>query len=291
MTSRTMNLLIKAHDAFDELGYRPITPVISFDNLFKASLNTLNHTKDFQDGINVADLIQFLFKNFDKVCSKVKKNEYFWKTLAYNGRKLVSVVSDDEAIGTFFITNSIESKYKNVFVSTLNPENVNEPCLFDVSYRKRKFSIGDEDAQYYLSYSFISSKEMNLFDKNKKKICKIVIDDNFDVTLRSNFTNYETITYEGGIGIYEKKYIRSIHGKEPDTKEISAFIEWDILNKKSKFGLSRLELYKNEGDLELFILLAMSCFLLYKSYVDNQSFTYSYFRFPHIFPIIILRRR
>lgn len=268
MLSMTRDFLIKAHEAFDELGYCPDTPSISFDKLQESAIKTLNHTKELEDSINAARMYQFLVKNFEKVCSKVQKHYDFWKTIPYRGNKLIALVSDEKAQGTYFITNSFDSDYKRVFACG---HSFGDDCVIGVNYRGGKFSFDDADQEYYLRFSKMSSKKMVLLDKNEKKKCVIVLSEDCNVFLQNNNTDYEIVLYESGMGIYKKSYIDSLHGGEPDAAKLNAFIEWDILEEKSEFGLARLNLYEADSDLELFMIFAMSCFLLFRSYMKGNT--------------------
>lgn len=268
MLPMTRDFLIKAHEAFDELGYRPSTPSISFDKLQESAIKTLNHTKELEDSINAARMYQFLVKNFEKVCSKVQKHYDFWKTIPYEGNELIALVSDEEAQGTYFITNSFDSDYKRVFACG---HSFDDDCVIGVNYSGGKFSFDDADQEYYLRFSKMSSTKMVLLDKNGNKKCIIVLSKDCNVFLENNNTDYEIVLYESGMGIYKKSYIDSLHGGEPDLEQLYAFVEWDILEEKSEFGLARLDLYEADSDLELFMIFAMSCFLLFRSYIKGST--------------------
>lgn len=60
--------LIKAHEAFNELGFRvKYTSEMDYDKFIKSAINTLNHTKDLEDAINCVRMIQFCNKEYEKI--------------------------------------------------------------------------------------------------------------------------------------------------------------------------------------------------------------------------------
>lgn len=268
MLKSTEKFLIESHIAFDELGYHPLDHHISFKKLQNATIKTLNHTKELEDSIDVVNMFKFLSTNMDKLCSKIERHSDFWKSLPYEGNELLSLVSDEETFGTYFITNAFDSKYDKVFICG---HDLDDDCLVGVSHSGGKFFIDDKDFEYYLRFSKISSTKMVLLDKRDNKLCVLVLSEDNNVFLENNKTDYEIILYEGGMGIYKKDYIDSLRGKEPEFENINAFIEWDILETDSEFGLSRLECFDDDCDVELFIYLAMSCFLLFRSYINDYK--------------------
>ena len=263
----TQDYLIKVHEAFDELGFRPKNSYFTMSQVQEAAINTLNHTKELEDGINAARMFQFIVKDFDKIKKKINSNLLFWQNLSYQDNELISLVSDEEAQGTFFVTNSFDSNYKEVSICGVYFDNE----VIGVRYSFGKFTIkadSSDDVNYYLRYSKLSSTKMVLLNKNDEKLCVLVLSKDLDVFLENNKTDFDIVLYESGMGIYKKRYIESLHGKDADVEKCLAFIEWDILEKKSELGLARLEIWDEDADLEMFLYFAMATFLLFKSYIS-----------------------
>lgn len=265
MLEMTRNFLIKAHEAFDELGYHPISSNFSLKYIKYAAVNTINHSKTLDDGINAARMYQFVVNNFDKICDKVSRHYDFWSSMKWEGNELISLCSNEEAIGTYFVTNAFDKEYKNI---SLMSYSFGDGIAYDCSCKHGKFIL-DEDNEYILRYSKMSSTKMVLLNNNEEKLCVVVLSDNCDIFLENNKTGYEIVLYKGFIGIYEKSYIDSLHGQKADTDKLIGVIEWDILEKDNEYGLARLELYDSNADLEMFLMFAMSCFLLFRSHMQS----------------------
>lgn len=58
MLNITREFLIKAHNAFNESGYRP--DHLNYDHFCKCATKTLNRTEELQDAIEAAKLWQFV---------------------------------------------------------------------------------------------------------------------------------------------------------------------------------------------------------------------------------------
>ena len=46
---------------------------------------------------------------------------------------------------------------------------------------------------------------------------------------------------------------------------------WDLIEKDSKLGVVRLELFEDEADEEILFLMAASCLLLYRGYAEGVN--------------------
>ena len=268
MLPSTKKFLIKAHQYFDELGYHPNSQDISFDELQRLSINTFNHTKSLSDSKNVALMIQFLTKNFSKIYSKIRKHFDFWKEIPYEGNEMVSLVSDDEACGTYLFSNAFNSDYDEVLITS---QCYGDDIAFRFFYEGGMYHFDDEDYQYVLRYSKLASEKMVLLNNKKEKLCILALSKNGDIFLENNHTDYEIVLYEAGMGVYRKKYIDSLRGKEPNADKLCAWIEWDLLEKKSQFGVARLDLFDENADEELLFIFSMSCFLLYRHYLKASN--------------------
>lgn len=267
MLHSTIELLYSVHALFDEIDYHPRSDNLSGDAFYDKFIYTLNHTKSFDDAIALVRMFEFYLKREDKFLKKLSKYSKFWDEIEYEGREEIAVVSDEEAIGTYHLTNLLNQNYKQVYFSSQTFENE----LYELDYAGGLFSLGDE-SEYFLRYSKMSSVKMVLTNKNKKAIATIVLSKSLGIFLENNNTRYELETYDAGIAFFEKNYIYSLgKNEEPDLdKECKGFIQWDTISEKSDFGLSRLEVYDNDADLDLMLLLAASIFLVFRSYHSGQ---------------------
>ena len=112
---------------------------------------------------------------------------------------------------------------------------------------------------------------MKLFDTNNGCIANIVLSEGYDIFLENNHSPYEIVLYEGFIGIYRKDYLRQLKSqRDADASQLVASIEWDLLGKKEKAGVAKVDLYQDE-DIEMILLFAASTFLLFHQYFKSEK--------------------
>lgn len=284
MLQRTADLLYRTHLFFDEIGYQPNSEDLDVDKLIDCLLYTVNHAKDFDDAATALKMYLDYIKHEDKFLKKYTKYPEFWDMLEYNGREEIAVVDDKEAIGSYYITNVYDSNYKTVYISGQTFGN----DYFIFENKDGYYSFGGDD-EYLLRHSKMSSEKMVLTDKNRKNLATIVLSKDYGIFLENNKTNYELAIYESGIAFFDKEYYDSLCGNEPDLdKECKAFIQWDVLDNNGEFGLSRLDVYDEEADLDLMVILAASCFLVFRSHLKSYHATGS--ALPAIIAASMMRR-
>ena len=262
----TRNFIEKVHDAFDELNYRE-TKRLDFDKFEQAAVWTLTHCKDLSDAINAVRMYQFCLKKWTKIEKIFNKKMPVFNEYDFEGNSLISIVSDDDALGTYYITNGINRKVREIFIAS---QSFDEE-MFALSYNNGRFNVF-EDGNYYMKYSKMSSSKMKLFDNFGNCLCNIVLSDNFGIFLENNSTPYDLVVYDDFIGIYDRNYIDSLADTDIiDTNKSLADIEWDILDKASDFGVAKLNIYAPEQDLELFLFFATSTFLAFQRFMQMQK--------------------
>ena len=261
----TRRFIEKIHYVFDELNYHE-TKQLNYDCFEKAVINTLTHCKDLEDAIEVVRMYQFCSKKWRKIEKIYLKKLGIFNQYDFEGNSLISVVPDDEALGTYYITNGLNKKVKEIFIAshTFDDE------LFALDYSRDKFRIF-EDGKYYIKHAILSSDKMKLFDNDKNCLCNIVLSKDCDIFLENNYTPYEIVLYDGLIGIYDRRYIDGLSDdSDIDPEKMVATIEWDILESSSEFGVAKLEVYEENQDLEMLLLFATSTFLVFQKYMAAQ---------------------
>ncbi|MCI7058554.1 MAG: hypothetical protein MR979_05750 [Mollicutes bacterium] len=262
MLARTMTYLEQVNDAFTQLGYCPTSLNFSFEEIKDATIKTLNHTKRLDDGVNVIRKYQFLSKEFEKACTKINKHYDYWKKRRYKWKKSIETVSDEETEGVYFVTNELEYNWKKLCVCS---HSFGDNCYVDINYRNSCFGLDDSKSNYLLRFSKINSKKMVILDRTGEKKCTVTMECQ-GICLQKNSLCYEIESTLDGLWIYKKNYLNSLSDFEkPKIKNACALIQWDVTDIKNNLGLARLELYDSNSDLELFLLFAASCLLLYRS--------------------------
>jgi hypothetical protein len=262
----TKKFIEKVHDAFDELNYHE-TKQLDFESFEKAATKTLTHAKELSDAIDVVLMYQFCLKKWNKIEKIFNKKLHIFNNYSYEGNSLVETVSDEDSLGTYYITNGINNKVKDIVIAS----NSFEEEIFSLGLKNGRFTIF-EDGEYYIKYSKMSSVKMKLFDNKNDCLANIVLSENLGVFLENNKTEYELIVYDDFIGIYDRKYIESLSDTDLiDTEKLLADIEWDILEKKSKLGVAKLNIYNSDADLEMLLLFATSTFLVFQKYLQAEK--------------------
>lgn len=258
----------KVHDAFDEIEYH-IETMPDFMDFSKKILYAISHAEQLVDAINAVRIFQFCVNEWDKIKKIFTNHLSTWKEYRWEGSALLNYCSDDDAIGNYYFTNAIGSDYKLIHCISASIDD--EIIEFDYSHGKFKI---DDDSKYYIKYSKMSSTKMKLFDYYDECIANIVLSNKFEVFLEKNKTPFEIVLGDEHIEIYKKDYYDSLDDFDYfDREQMVASIEWDILEKNSKFGVSLLSLYEDVDDdeFEILFLIAISTFLLFKSYMTAMS--------------------
>lgn len=263
----TRGFIEKVHYIFDELNYHE-TENLNFSNFEKAATNTLTHCKDLDDAREAVKMYQFCLRKWSAIEKIFKKKLSVFNEYTYEGNSLLSLVGDEEAVGTYYITNGINSKVQEIFVAS---ESFDEK-IFALGVDNGKIRIFD-DGDYYIKYAKLSSVKMKLFNRQNDCLCTLVLSEDLGVFLKNNLTQYVLNVYDGGfVGIYDRPYIDNLLADDiVDTDKCIADIEWDILERKSKLGIAKLNIYADDQDLEMLLLFATSTFLIFQKYVKSEK--------------------
>ena len=256
---------------FDELGVSA-KEGISYDEFKKMFINTLNHCESLED----AKLALLLFKY---CCAKWKKIEKIfskyldrWKNLVFEDSSKLRTVSDEDTNGVYYLTNVIE-KYNSLLVKTGFNQN-NEINSF--KEKDKKISL-DDDYEFYMKISKSDASIMKLFNKKDVLLCNIVLSESYDIFLEKNDTEFELIIQKDEdentfIGVFRKSYIDSLKDDEKiEFKNMVADIEWDLLDAKSEYGVSKLTIYEDLKDITPLFYFAAAPMLLLKSFKEEQN--------------------
>lgn len=255
----TRKFIEKVHDTFDELNYHE-TEQLDFDKFEKSAIRTLTHCKDLSDAVNAVRMYQFCLKKWNKIERLFNRKLQIFNEYNYEGNSLISLVPDEEAFSTYYITNGINRKIRDISVAGFS---LGEEELFAFGFKNGRFAF--EDGNYYMKYSKMTSRKMKLFDNQNKCLCSIVLRKDLGVFLKNNSTPYDIVIYDDFIGVYDKAYIDGLSDTDViDINKRVADIEWDILEKNSEFGVAELNVYEPNVDFEMLLLFASSTFLIFQ---------------------------
>lgn len=266
----TRRFIEKIRYYFDELGIDAKNG-ISFDEFEDKSIKTLNRCKELADARIVIDFYCFCLKKWNKIEKIFTKHIDKWQEYNFEGQTTIETVDDESAEGVYCLTNAL-TKSKEVFLTSKSFDDE----LYSFKYKNGKFMMED-DGDYYLKYSKMNPDVMKLFDKYNNPLCNIVLSKTYDVFLEKNNTEYELVVQKKDdgntfIGVFEKSYINSLGDNDfIEFKNMVADIEWDLLNRKSDLGVTRVTIYREMEDISQILYFATSTFLLYKSFNDAKN--------------------
>lgn len=290
----------KVHGAFDELNYREKEHP-NYEKFERYAVRTLTHCKELSDAIDAVRMIRFCIKKWKKIEKMFSRKLQLFNEYDYEGNSLISVVSDEEAQGTYYITNGIFGNVKKIVFANFTHDELSgdsqHDSIFDFGHNNEKiatsngneediksnnsmFAFGSrnggftafDDGNYYIKYAKMSSVKMKLFDNNKTCLCNIVLSKNLEIFLENNSTQYDIVEYGNCIGIYERSYTDSLDDEdEIDTEKCVADIEWDILDAKKYLGVAKLNVYSPNQDMEMLLLFAASTFLTFQRFKQAQK--------------------
>ena len=260
----TRNFIENVRNAFDELNYHEEN-FPKREAFEEAAISTLVHCKELQDAKHAVKYFHFCNENWNKIEKMFKTKLDIFNEYPYEGNSVISLVSDEDAYGDFYVTNGIEESSENFQVFFHSDE---EDSAFELESKGGRFEFDD----YFIKYAKLSSSKMKLFNKKNECLANIVLNDEMGIFLENNRTPYELINYDTFTGIYDKKYIESLDNTDTiDSDKLLATIEWDILDEESDYGVAKLTRFSTEPDLAMQILLAASTFLLYQKVISSMK--------------------
>lgn len=267
----TKGFIEKVCIAFSVLNYETKDKV-NFDEFEKIASKRLSRCKELGDAKEVVTQTRFCYKHWDKIkkiFSNSKALNYFQMLECDDGDD-VGQLNDEEALGTYWITNGLTGPLKDIAIASATFDDE----TFFVDTKTKQYKIF-EDGEFYISNSFWSSGKMKLFNKYNNHICDIVTTKTYGIFLKNNESNYYIPKCFADTLIFERKYVESLRSEDDvDTSKVLASIEWDLIKSNKYYSVAKLQIYETideENDLELFLLFAVSTFLTYINKRQNEE--------------------
>ena len=260
----TRNYIEKIHVYFDELNYRP-TESFDMDDFYDALAKTVTHCETLNDVSTTCIISRYIFKKISKIMKMFAKKKDIYNNYAYEGSEFISRISDDDANGHYYLTNGLTHKPNRIFLAG-NFEDCDK--LYEMNYAKNSYFFHKNGSS--IRYDSLSSRKMNLYDKDSQCLGTVVLKDD-KIEIRKNNSPFEVFNVGEEIYIFRKKDFDS-GNKKIDLSKAVAMIEWKIFEEKDVYGVSRLSLLENleDKEFELLCLLATSPFLLFAREMEYQ---------------------
>lgn len=263
----TNKFVSETYAAFRTLGYLPKEGPFSQDDFIKAAVSTLCRADELSDAICAVNAIQFCLKKWDDIEQIPIKKSDVWAGLSFDGGPSISLVSEEEALGTYYITNAITKKWKELYLVSASLDN----DIYQIERSGSEFFIDG----YSLKYKALSENKLNIFSPQGQKLCQVVLSESNGIFLKKNNTDLGIIELNNGATcVAHRAYAESVPPRgKIDDDEIVAIIDWDIVGKKSELGVAKLDVYEEVTEEQMYLLwcLAASTFLLYRRFVESEK--------------------
>ena len=244
------------HVYFDELHYYETKSVERYA-LSCSFADTILHCKEYNDIIVAYAMYKYCIKHWRRIERIFKKHLNEFNAYKKSKKSIIKRVANKATAGLYCITNSIYDYEEQMILIGDIGEGDN---IYTLIYENKVYK-STEDYNYYIKLSFLSRNKIFLYNKEDKKICDIVYD-NEEIFLENNNTIYEIVYSQGdhfmGIALKDENVLE---GELVDKNKIIAEISCMILDYKHNFELSSICIY-DECDFELITLFAMSLLLL-----------------------------
>ena len=254
----TRNFIEKIHLYFDELNYHP-TENFDLHDFYDALAKTVTHCETLNDVKTVSMFSRYIFKKIPKIRKMFAKKKEIYNRYKYEGSEFITRVSDEDACGQYYLINGLTNNADRVFLAG-NFEDCDK--LYEMNYAKHSYFFHKNG--YSIRYDSLSSKKMNLYDKDSQCLGTVVLKDD-KIEIRKNSSPFEVLNVGEEIYIFRKKDFDS-GNKKIDLNKAVAIIEWELFEGKDLYGVSRLSLLDNleNEEFELICLLAVAPYLIYR---------------------------
>ena len=194
----TKKFISKVHLYFDELNYRPVDK-LDFYEFLSCAIETLCHTESLGDSGLLFECFRFCLNKWDKIRLIFEKKLHLFNEFDYVGNQAIRTISDEDAIGVYYITNLFSKNFKDLLIASYS---LDENILID-NFLNNKLII-HENSPYYIK--IVNSSKVLIYNKDDEIICELKYQ-NFYFCIEQNKTKYGLINYDEYVGIFPLEYI------------------------------------------------------------------------------------
>jgi len=267
----TMNFIIKVKLMFEELGIE-VKKGITFEDFQKGFIKSLNRCDELGDAKIAITCYRYCMSKWKKIEKIFDKHLSKWQECDCDLDRTIQTISDEDSEGVYYVTNAFAKNRKEVILTSKSLDD----NIIDFQQKHGKIMI-DNCSDYYIKYSKMNAGKMKIYDRENNHLSDIVLSNTFEIFLENNKTGYDLVINRDNennpfIGVFEKSYIDSLGDKDYiEFKNMVADIEWDILDRKSDIGISKINIYKELEDISQIVYFATATFLIYNSFMTAQK--------------------
>ena len=246
--------LTNIKNIFDSVSYSVQDANFDFEDYKKACMRALRCSDSLKEAQQMLRDIKYVRYFSDSISRKIKKHYDFYCSLD-DRRKEISSKENEAAIT---ITNDLSDDLNNsICLASFLDDEILEIINIDGVYR-----MNDDSYSYYIKH--VDDDEdirVVIYDKGENPICTVYMDDEVDIYLEDNKTNMFLQKQEDGIAIFSTECVKKSNNK-PALEDMTAFLDWNLVEVGFKGCVARLNLFKTDIKLELLLLLSVSTLLL-----------------------------
>lgn len=257
--------ITRFNDIFNKVSYSVKDGTFNYEDYKKACMQALRYSESIKEAKQIlADMKDV--KYYSKaISSKIKKHFDFYNSLEHKKKDYFSV--ENEAAVTIvndLITEDLDRAI--CLPSFLDNESI-EIIYFDGIYR-----MNDDGYSYYIkNVEDDDDIRVVICNKDDAPVCTVYMDDEVKIYLEDNKTNlFIQNKDEDGIAIFSADCVKKANNK-PSLEDMTAFLEWDLVDHNFKGCAARLNLFKTDISLELLLLFAVSIFILEMKDIEKSK--------------------
>lgn len=246
---------------FDNVSYSVNDSYFDLDDFRKSCIRAIRYSDSLKEVQKILMDLKYVTYMRNAISRKLKRHFDFYSSLEHKRKELCP--NENEPVVT--ITNDLTDDLDNAICLA----NFLDDEVLEIIHEDDIYRMNDHDYSYYIKH--VDDEDdirVIIYDKEENPVYTVYMDDELDIYLEDNKTNMFLLKHEDGIAIFNKDYISKTNNN-PKLEEMSAYLDWNLVNHNFKGCVARLNLFKTDIKLELLLILSMSIFLLEKKDIDK----------------------
>lgn len=251
-------------DIFDNVSYYPDDACFDFEEYLKACKRTLRYSESLKDTKQILKDIKDVKYYRNAIARKIKKHFDFYYAIDHKTKEIEAV--ENEAVIT--ITNDLtdDLDYSICLPSFLEDQSI------EIIHSDGVYRMNDDSYSYFIKHvKDEDDTRVVIYDKDETPVCTVYMGDEVDIYLEENETNlFIQNKDEEGIAIFNADCVKKSKNN-PSIEDMTAFLEWDLVDHNFMGCVARLNLFKTDITLELLLLFVVAIFLLEKKSIEKAA--------------------
>lgn len=251
------------NEIFSNVSYSMYDSYFDLEDFKKSCIRALRYSVSLKEAQKILNDLKYITYKSGTISRKLKRHFDYFSSLEHKRKELCP--NENEPVLT--ITNDLtEDLNKAICLASFLEDEVLEIINVDNIYR-----INDQDYSYFIKH--VDDEDdirVIIYDKEETPVCTVYMDEELDIYLEDNKTNMFLLKQDDGIAIFNKDYLSKTNNN-PKLEEMTAYLDWNLVDACFEGCVARLNLFKTDIKLELLLILSMSIFLLEKKDIDKGN--------------------